>query len=330
MNTLHCFAGAGFGMLADRHLGHTPIAAVEIDEASRELLKLRWPDVTLYGDIREFNKEMAYDYAGRVDMVCGGFPCQDLSVAGKQAGMSAGSDTRSSLGFDLLRTIHRTAPRYAFVENVAAILSDKNRRGFEEWLGEFGHMGYGGVYCTTTARMFNGTHIRRRFWLLAKRGMFGFRHVGDFDSHKSRPMLPTPRVGGAGTHVFVRKDGKVRDDLETTAFMDAMGGGDPRGWSPYIVKQIIDGRRLNPGTAERLMRAPHGYTNMLLPTTPAVLDLLAPPVYATPEELMADALVRPTKNDHRARRLKWCGNAQDTAQAVGSYRILMRELERKS
>ena len=90
MRTMHLFAGAGGGLLADLILGHRPITAVEIDSYCCTLLRERaaggwWPGLDVHEtDIREWNPSK---YTGRVDCVHAGFPCQDISLAGTGAGI---------------------------------------------------------------------------------------------------------------------------------------------------------------------------------------------------------------------------------------------------
>ena len=124
MKTMHLFAGAGGGLLADLILGHDPIIAVEWDAYCCKILRERaqdgwFPNLHVYeGDIRLFNPS---EYEGRVDCIHAGFPCQDISQAGKQAGLGEG--TRSGLYREVLRIASEVKPRIIFMENVAAILT---------------------------------------------------------------------------------------------------------------------------------------------------------------------------------------------------------------
>lgn len=317
--SLHCFAGIGGGMLADKLHGFTPIATVEWDKNCQKVLELRWPGVTRYGDIREFNEKFADDYAKRVDLICGGWPCQDISVAGLQRGMEYGSNTRSSLAFEFLKTVHRIRPRLVFAENVSNILSPKHRKGLDQMLGELEHMGYGGGYIVTTARSSGAHHIRKRFWLLAVRGRKGFKDFGRKDGRRGAPALPTPRVGGGGTFVFTRADGKTRDDLETVCFMRAMErelGIDIRDMTPGNVEHHLAGRRISAGFVERLMRFPVGYTDLRVPGEVHEFN----PPYESFASLMAhDPLQVPKRSDNRTARLKQLGNAQDPVQAYHAF-----------
>lgn len=115
MRSLHLFAGAGGGLLADRILGHTPVGAVELDPYCCAVLRARAADGWFPGlkvheiDIRDFDP---CEYAGSVDLVAGGFPCQDISAAGRGAGITG---ERSGLWSEFARVLRVVRPRYAFV-----------------------------------------------------------------------------------------------------------------------------------------------------------------------------------------------------------------------
>ena len=164
MRTLHLFAGAGGGLLADLILGHTPIVAVEWDAYACQVLRERaaegwFPGLHVHeGDVRLFDPS---EYAGRVDSVAAGFPCQDLSIAGNQSGLGEG--TRSGLYREVLRIAGVVRPRYLFLENVAAILSG----GLGTVLGDLAARGYDCRWCCLEASGVGAPHKRDRWWCLA-------------------------------------------------------------------------------------------------------------------------------------------------------------------
>jgi DNA (cytosine-5)-methyltransferase 1 len=164
LRTMHLFAGAGGGLLADLILGHTPVVAVEWVPYACQVLRERaadgwFPDLYVYeGDVRLFDPS---DYAGRVDCIHAGFPCQDLSVAGNQAGLGEG--TRSGLYREVLRIAGVVRPKYLFMENVAAILSG----GLGTVLGDLAARGYDCRWCCLEASGVGAPHRRDRWWLLA-------------------------------------------------------------------------------------------------------------------------------------------------------------------
>lgn len=167
MRTMHLFAGVGGGLLADLIIGHTPIVAVEWDgyacQVLRERAKDGWfPDLSVWeGDVRMFDPS---EYAGKVDCIHAGFPCQDISVAGKQAGVFEG--TRSGLYREVLRIADEVRPRFLFLENVAAILSN----GLGTVLGDLAALGYDSRWCCLRASDVGAPHHRDRWWMLCANG----------------------------------------------------------------------------------------------------------------------------------------------------------------
>ncbi len=164
LRTCHLFAGIGGGLLADLILGHRPIVAVEWEPYACKVLRERaaegwFPDLHVWeGDVRLFDPS---EYAGKVDCIHAGFPCQDISVAGKQAGVSEG--TRSGLYREVLRIAGIVRPRYLFLENVAAILSN----GLGTVLADLAEMGYDSRWICLRASDVGAPHHRDRWFLLA-------------------------------------------------------------------------------------------------------------------------------------------------------------------
>ncbi len=164
LRTLHLFAGAGGGLLADLILGHNPIGAVEWDKYCCKVLRERasdgwYPDLRVHeGDIRLFDPS---EYQGRVDILHAGFPCQDLSVAGKRSGLGEG--TRSGLYREVMRVAGHIRPRYIFLENVSAILSC----GLECVLADLAALGYDFRWTCLRASDCGANHHRDRWWGLA-------------------------------------------------------------------------------------------------------------------------------------------------------------------
>jgi DNA (cytosine-5)-methyltransferase 1 len=162
--TMHLFAGIGGGLLADLILGHTPVVAVEWEPYACKVLRERaaegwFPGLHVWeGDVRLFDPS---EYAGVVDCIHAGFPCQDISVAGKQAGVSEG--TRSGLYREVLRIADIVRPKQLFLENVAAILSN----GLGTVLGDLAALGYDARWLCIRASDVGAPHHRDRWFLLA-------------------------------------------------------------------------------------------------------------------------------------------------------------------
>lgn len=163
MRTMHLFAGAGGGLLADRILGHTPVVAVEWEPYPCQVLRERaaegwFPGLRVWeGDVQMFDPS---EYTGRVDCIHAGFPCQDISVAGKQAGVGEG--TRSGLYREVLRIASAIRPRFIFLENVAAIKS----KGLDQVVKDLAIMGYDTRWMCIRASDVGAPHHRDRWFAL--------------------------------------------------------------------------------------------------------------------------------------------------------------------
>ena len=162
MNELHLFAGAGGGILCGMLLGHRPVCAVEIEEYPRRVLLQRQrdgilPRFPIWDDICTFDGK---PWRGLVDVVCGGFPCQDISAAGKGEGITG---ARSGLWGEMARVIREVGPRFVFVENSPMLTS----RGLGTVLGDLAAMGYDARWCVLGACDAGAPHKRDRIWILA-------------------------------------------------------------------------------------------------------------------------------------------------------------------
>lgn len=128
---------------------------VEIDKFCRKVLEKHWPDVRRYGDIRE----LTGDELERVDLICGGFPCQPVSLAGKRCGQ----EDERWLWPEMARIIRMVRPRYVLVENVPGLLV----RGMGDILGDLASLGYDAEWQVLPAAAFGAPHIRERVFIVA-------------------------------------------------------------------------------------------------------------------------------------------------------------------
>ena len=167
MRTMHLFAGAGGGLLCDLILGHDPIIAVEWDPYCCAVLRERvvdgwFPNLHVWeGDVRLLDPS---EYAGRVDCIHAGFPCQDISTVGSRAGIGEG--TRSGLYRAVLRIADIVRPRFLFMENVSAILANEF---LGTVLGDLAASGYDARWTCIPASATGAPHYRDRWWCLAER-----------------------------------------------------------------------------------------------------------------------------------------------------------------
>lgn len=137
------------------------VAFCEIEPYCRAVLRKHWPDVPIYEDVRTITAaRLAADGVGPIDVICGGFPCQDISNAGKRAGIEG---ERSGLWSEFARLIGEIRPRYAIVENVAALLG----RGIDRVLGDLAEIGYDAEWDCIPAAAIGALHYRDRVWITA-------------------------------------------------------------------------------------------------------------------------------------------------------------------
>jgi len=163
MNELHLFAGVGGGILGGMLLGHTTVCAVELEPYCRRVLLQRqregWlPRFPIWDDVTTFDGK---PWRGKVDIVAGGFPCQDISSAGKGEGITG---ERSGLWKEMSRIICEVRPRYAFVENSPMLTS----RGLGIVLGDLASMGYNARWGVLGADNLFAPHSRKRIWIVSE------------------------------------------------------------------------------------------------------------------------------------------------------------------
>ena len=197
MNVLDLFSGIGGFSLGLERAGMRTVAFCEIDPYCQRVLRKHWPDVPVFGDVRTLTfadaSDAAHDGHSRgsrgganrqrilssvastesgqisgasesrrcgIDVICGGFPCQDISVAGKGAGIEG---SRSGLWSEYARIIGEVRPRYVIVENVAALLG----RGLERVLGDLAALGFDAEWHCIPASAVGAPHRRDRVWIVA-------------------------------------------------------------------------------------------------------------------------------------------------------------------
>lgn len=168
LRVLDLFSGiGGFSLGLERatmeggeYVGFETTAFCEIEEFPRKVLAKHWPDVPCYRDVRELTAERLAADGIAVDVICGGFPCQDISFAGKGAGLAG---ERSGLFYEVARLVGELEPRYVILENVAALLS----RGLADVLGTLASLGYDAEWHCIPASYVGAPHRRDRIWIVA-------------------------------------------------------------------------------------------------------------------------------------------------------------------
>jgi DNA (cytosine-5)-methyltransferase 1 len=157
MNILDLFSGIGGFSLGLERAGMRTVAFCEIDPHARKVLNKHWPDVPVFTDVSTLTKD---DLNEQIDVIAGGFPCQDISTAGLGAGLSG---SRSGLWFQFHRLIKEIQPRYAIIENVSVLRS----RGLDQVLWSLSEVGYDAEWHCIPASAVGAPHRRDRIWIVA-------------------------------------------------------------------------------------------------------------------------------------------------------------------
>ena len=212
------FSGIGGIELGLERTGYfKTIWQVENDDYCNKVLAKHWPKVRRFGDIRTV-KELPY-----ADLICGGFPCQDISVAGKGKGITG---ERSGLWKEFLRIIRMVRPRYVFVENVSALTI----RGLDVVLADLAESGYDAEWNIVSAASVGAPHRRERIFIVAnaigrrgqkdeiQTGRNAVGHGGSFPHHDSRGFkgayIPIRQLGQVKTEAIALRVGKDVSDSE--------------------------------------------------------------------------------------------------------------------
>jgi DNA (cytosine-5)-methyltransferase 1 len=161
MKVLDLFSGIGGFSLGLERAGMETVAFCEFEPHAQKVLRKHWPNVPIHSDVRSLDGKQ---YRGAVDVVCGGFPCQDLSTAGTQAGFGG---ERSSLYREMLRIISECRPRYAIFENVTGLLTGESGRWFGQFLYDLAEIGFDAEWHCISASELGAHHHRDRVWIVA-------------------------------------------------------------------------------------------------------------------------------------------------------------------
>ena len=210
------FSGIGGLELGLERAGLGPVAwQVEIDPFCRRVLAKHWPEARRHEDVRKVRGESL----GSVDVVCGGFPCQDVSAAGKGAGVVEG--TRSGLWIEFARIVGEILPRFVVVENVAS----GKRRWLPRVRRDLHLLGYRTRAVQVSAFDVGAPHLRERVFVLAS-------HSHSHSHSHSLRHEPEWRSGRRSRVVQGQGEGVARNDGAARIASDADGEGQPREGAP--------------------------------------------------------------------------------------------------
>lgn len=201
LNVLDLFSGVGgFSLGLERTGGFATTQFVEQDEACRRVLQKHWPDVPVHDDVTTFEPLCRYD------VICGGFPCTDVSLAGKGAGLQG---ERSGLWFQYLRIIDDVRPSWVLIENVAAL----RQRGLDQVLSGLSALGYHSRWDCIPGTAVGASHQRDRIWIVANTSRKRVEGLWSEGFKVPQPLDPAFLLDGHGVRQW-----KVEPDLAQSLY----------------------------------------------------------------------------------------------------------------
>ncbi len=198
MKVLDLFSGIGGFSVGLEATGMQTVAFCEPDKYCHKVLKKNWPEVPIYDDVRELTADRLIRDGIRPDVIAGGFPCQDLSVAGQQAGLDG---ERSGLWSECARLLGEVRPRYAVFENVTNLLTGDGGDWFKRVLWDISEVGYDAEWHCIPASSVGAPHRRDRVWIVAYPNGDDGRGRDSTESHRGKARL---ELGGGGQRQFIQ------------------------------------------------------------------------------------------------------------------------------
>ena len=214
LQILDLFSGiGGFSLGLEKTGGFKTVAFCEVNEKARMVLAKHWPDTPIYNDVKEITNERLKAEGIVPDVITGGFPCQDISVAGKGEGLSG---ERSGLWFEFARIIREVGPRWVIIENVSILRS----RGLLTILQNLSEIGYDAEWHCITASYVGAPHQRDRIWILGyphgqqvNPVLDGSRSQGSSKTTSTRPLY----VGNPSSRIGTQEQWSIEPDMDRVA-----------------------------------------------------------------------------------------------------------------
>ena len=212
MKVLDLFSGIGGFALGLEAAGFETAAFCEIDPYAQKVLKKNWPGVPIYDDVRRITADRLVSDGVGVDVITGGFPCQDISTAGTKSGLDG---DRSGLWSECSRLLGEVRPRYAIFENVTNLLTGDGGDWFKRVLWDISTAGYDAEWHCIPASAIGAHHHRDRVWILAYPNELGLEKHGYGESNEpfiNCETIPNPSSKGLQGGQEARNDGKDRQE----------------------------------------------------------------------------------------------------------------------
>jgi DNA (cytosine-5)-methyltransferase 1 len=271
LTAVSLFAGVGGFDLAMQRNGIKVTAAVEIDKKASQVLARRFPETKVFNDVKEVTGEQlrATGFIPERGIITGGFPCQDLSIAGLRKGLAG---ERSGLFHEIIRLTDELRPQMLILENVPGLLSSQSGKDLGIVITALVERGYGVSWRVLDSQNFGVPQRRRRIFIVASLGnhrqpvevlferessFWDFETLG-----KTRKTTTESTETSARTFVKAKRAQNINDDeswveKETVPTLNAFDIGDTRA-TTLILEKIV--RRLTPTECERLQGFPDGWT----------------------------------------------------------------------
>jgi DNA (cytosine-5)-methyltransferase 1 len=263
MNVLDLFSGIGGFSLGLERAGMRTVAFCEIDPERRQLLAARWPAVACYDDIRTLTASRLRTDGISVDVICGGFPCQDISVAGKGVGIEG---ARSGLWSEYARLIGELRPRFIIVENVARLLSD----GMGVVLGDLAALRYNAEWEGLPAFTVGSPQERDRVWIVAYPDEWKFPNGSTPSLRRRRPIKGKGSRTGPSANcdsVWELQPGWCFADFRRWPVYSAHSG---ERWRENWRDRLMSLRGMDDGVSRRLDET-KGLGNAVVPQIPEII-----------------------------------------------------------
>lgn len=336
IRTLSLFSGIGaFDLGLERTGGFQTVAFCECEPFCRAVLAHHWPGVPCYDDVRTLTAARLAADGIFPDAICGGFPCQDISVAGRGAGLDA---DRSGLWHEYARLVGEIRPRWVIIENVPALRS----RGLDRVLGSLMSFGYVGEFHCIPAAALGAPHRRDRIWIVGHtdrpgREGIGMEHGSEWrapvEAKRTGSEVDDPASGGCRKHGHERgtdgEPGTGQSSLSGQTMADANPSGLPLPEQPKRCEQIVTvadieraasechWRRAVAGLGRTAARASFGVDGCSGPEETEKINALA-------DSHAGPSSVSTMRSSDRAQTIQWEIGGQDDLSAQDVLRHAVR------
>lgn len=261
LRVLDLFSGiGGFSLGLELTGGFETVAFCEINPDRRRDLASIWPGVPIYNDVRTINAEMV----GKIDVITGGFPCQDISIAGRRVGI--GGD-RSGLYGEIVRLLRELRPRFAIMENSADLLTGHGGAWSRHVFGRLAEIRYDAEWHVIPASGLGAPHDRERVWIIATDASSG--------QQGGEPLLGRRFTRTAETAAVVAYDYRERELQPGWRFVDQRGRivHDPEhAWPETWVQKLSELRSVDDGLSDGLsQQTASRFGNTVIPQIPKII-----------------------------------------------------------